>query len=156
MGVSWGLDRIGLFTACELAIIGAEDVRVSIVACGLATLEIGEFVISASWGLDRIGLFIACELAIIGAEDEGVSFVACGLATFEIGEGELFTACELAIIGRKDMGVSIVALVLAAFEVGVSALGFAMICLAGLVVLITLGGGGKVVPLELWGRLYWV
>ena len=58
MGVSWGLDRIGLFIACGLAIIGAEDVRVSIVACGLATFEIWEVVISVSWGLDRIGLFL--------------------------------------------------------------------------------------------------
>ena len=83
-------------------------------------------------------------MAIIGAEDVRVSIVACGLATFEIGEIELFTACELAIIGRKDMGVSFVALVLAAFEVGVLSLVFGMICLEGLVVLITLGGEGEV------------
>ena len=75
LGLSWGLGWIG-----------ASIVR------GLATVEIGEVVISAlefsmigvSSRLNRVGSFIAC--ATIGAEDIGVSVVACGLATVEIGE----------------------------------------------------------------------
>ena len=77
MGVSWGLDRVGVISACGLAIIGAEDMRVSIVACGLAIFEVEEVGISALgfammgvfWVLDWVGVLSACGLAIIGAED---------------------------------------------------------------------------------------
>ena len=48
MGVSWGSDRIGLFFACGLSMVGAGGVGFSIVVLGSATVGIGEVLIFAS------------------------------------------------------------------------------------------------------------